>query len=1298
MLRKTLLRYTTTKAQKALKPCFDKWHSNILNVIFVEYDASIVKYEEELYKANVALIDNEKYLHDVFKKNRVRGSKVIGEWLKKLVYSNLKTCLRTWKEFVSEHNRLEIVYKRIVKQWKYKSVIYCIHSWKDYTSTRIRMRNLVSKRLFDKSYRKLSSAIIKWKEYTQNHSVNLLHNTIDSLTNDVYNLKQIAIVKDDDYKKLEVIIEGLQTKNNLRGVSKIRKVCYRFLKTKFHQWIDNANEREKERRVLERFVNKWRLKPAVMALSEWKEYVSLRKRLRGIMKRAFSDGAHKKRVAAWTTWRSFVKQFHSDALLQTLEQQYKNIENLKNDLIAKDKAMDDLRSVVEGIYGDKKIKAFNTMSRMINGKCSIAFVTWKSFVVDEKNNERILRKFVNKIRLAGAMKCLVKWRTFADTRKMLRNLINKNIFSKSAKLLSAGFRSWRYNSQRLSSETLTSELNYLREEVKDLRIVCEKLKIDNDEQESTLVQLKAEKIASSHKAMQKFINMWQHKSLLTTYSSWKTFTTTAKNEKKVMVKFITKMCHAKLLAPFKEWIWFTETKRHNEALLAKWGARWRNRSVTATLERWKFYVRINKEENNEALQWERKVSSILKKMMNGKLLSIFNTWRETVLEIIDHRRIVTKFVKRMQLSGCMRAIGQWRDMVKTRKWLRRLMGRMLGSREVKLLTAGWTTWRLKVKEMSDNGMKRIIVALEDSLAEQRITLEAQSDQINELEEHIRSMFGDKQDKAVQVLVKMLHAQLNAAFMTWLDRVEELRRHEHIIQKTSNRIRLNSASQAMNTMKEFYKQRKFLKKFMVRMVGGRRVKMLAAGMERWKEHVHYHRHGEKEGELDKLFEELEELRAELEESQETIQMYANRYAEELMAKKDKAKKVIIRLVNGKLMAAWSAWTDSVRQEKHNEEVRLKFAKRLMFRGAAKAITLWKEVVHERKFLRRFLNRMLGGNAIASKAAAMRTWRDSVRGYREGEEKVVIEKLEGICGEQAMEIDGLKEDLEYLQSQVAQMQSEQQVHMQKAMKNFVAMWQGKGLLKVFSAWKSLVLGSQERRLLLQKVVLKWQGRLIERCLVAWRGYAKARKQERSKHVVVKEGEWQEFLRDARAITPRNSNTHRPDLRESKSMPARRQPTKSFNFDMDDSDGENSNTGGGRRGSSRAHTPTYNELVAQDALDPTDIRNMSEDALQDELLRRGLPTSGSRPALIARLTAVSDFLSPRSKSLIMRSSSALGDHGHGGHPHDDDEDLMHASINHYASELQTGPAQAARGSRIGGSTRTSTGSLRRGASSHR
>ena len=137
------------------------------------------------------------------------------------------------------------------------------------------------------------------------------------------------------------------------------------------------------------------------------------------------------------------------------------------------------------------------------------------------------------MRLQGAAKCLNKWRSYKSTRQFLRNLVNKNIFCKSAKMLAIAFRTWIHNAAEQSADALARELEELREEVLLLRSATAQQKADGEEMEQQLVNLQAEKMRHAQKSMKKFVIMWQHKCLLTTYHAWRGFVTKQSRDKGV---------------------------------------------------------------------------------------------------------------------------------------------------------------------------------------------------------------------------------------------------------------------------------------------------------------------------------------------------------------------------------------------------------------------------------------------------------------------------------------------------------------------------------------------------------------------------------------------------------------------------------------------------------------------------------------------------------------------------------------------------------------------------------------------
>jgi len=103
---------------------------------------------------------------------------------------------------------------------------------------------------------------------------------------------------------------------------------------------------------------------------------------------------------------------------------------------------------------------------------------------------------------------------------------------------------------------------------------------------------------------------------------------------------------------------------------------------------------------------------------------------------------------------------------------------------------------------------------------------------------------------------MINAKINSAFNSWLEYIEVIKRTEALMKKVGNRIRLAGVSKSINRWKEYSGKRKWLRRFCTRMIGGTRVKMLAAGLDKWKQGLHNSELEQIELELQSAYSELE----------------------------------------------------------------------------------------------------------------------------------------------------------------------------------------------------------------------------------------------------------------------------------------------------------------------------------------------------------------------------------------------------------------------------------------------------------
>ena len=194
------------------------------------------------------------------------------------------------------------------------------------------------------------------------------------------------------------------------------------------------------------------------------------------------------------------------------------------------------------------------------------------------------------------------------------------------------------------------------------------------------------------------------------------------------------------------------------------------------------------------------------RMMKSSMVRTFFLWKENVDEIVHNRHVVSKFVNRMKMSGASRAIVKWRELVHTRQRLRKFINKMVGGKRSMLLLSGFNSWNMYTKNHQSNHLEKAVEELEEICKEQTSKMQAQMDQIEELEEHIRSAMGVQTEKAVRVIHKMINSKINSAFNSWIDHIELLKRNEALMLKIANRIRYRGVSMSIASWRAYTKKR------------------------------------------------------------------------------------------------------------------------------------------------------------------------------------------------------------------------------------------------------------------------------------------------------------------------------------------------------------------------------------------------------------------------------------------------------------------------------------------------------------
>jgi len=1216
-LRTTVAKNFQRKNVKNKSGFFRHWKAVVTMVNTYSWEDEVSKLEKVIADKDEKIVELEDFRDKLFRKNQDKAIKV----LNRILHSQLALAFGMWNETIAEYRRQEFVKVRFIQKWKYKPCVAALINWKELVITRVRVRKLLARATTEKSFQWKSRAMNSWKEYVKNFDYNFLQISVANLEEQVAQRDDQITNLQTDLSELVAFRDQIFNRDRHKAVKVLNRICHAQLYAAMTIWSNMVAETNRLEALKNRFVFKWKHSGCASALVTWKSFVATRKKLRHILQRACSDYKLKKKSAAINSWKAYVKAFDADSLKTQVtnltlinKQQNAELKELRREI-------NSMQDAVDGLFYDRRRRAMAIMSKIVNHQKFTAFRFWSDSVQILKQNEFVVRKFLARMMLGSCAKCVLKWREVVSDRKKMRNFVKKFLLSKDLRLKSVALRTWVSKSKKLTEKDSARHIKLLEKELRGQKAEADNLTAALKETEDLVVKLQQEKIGVLKRNMQKFINMWQHKALHSTYVAWSGWVKTSKTEKVLMARFLKKLLNRTLLKYYNCWHEFHMNEKRNRFILHKFGMRMKNALTTRCLESWKHWTIKRKIENMEERTNEQKVQGVLARMIKGSMVRTFLLWRENVAEIVRNRYVVGKFVRRMQLGGALRAVGRWKELVATRKKMRSFIGKMIGGKRLMLLGAGFNSWRVFASGVEAGCLERAVCELEDIVSEQSEKMKAQMDQIAELEEHIRKAMGVQTEKAIRVIHKMVNVRLNSAFMSWVDLVDKIKRDESIVVKIAARIRYRGVSMSLTRWKELVSTRKWLRRFCVRMVGGTRIKWLSMGMEKWKQGVNSCEKEDAENRVNELIEELEEINERFSASQETLEMYEARYATELRAKRGRTMHVMVRLMHGKMLPAFACWKEGVDKVKRDEELLKKFVKKMYLRGAVKAIACWKEVVGERKFLRRFMNRMLGGRDLALKSAAIRTWCDSVRGYKEGEEKVVIGKMELALENQSEEIDSLNSEIEFLRNQIEALNSEKMAANMKAMKKFIEMWNGKNLYKCFNGWKTWVKEIENTRRILARTVLKWQNKLIERVWVEWRVWHVAEVKERRLRRMKeeKEGEWQNFLRHSRGVGATEEDNSENSSRRINT-----------NFD------EDSYKRGGVR---RVDSPTGSRTGDLKQISPQSIRNMNSSDLQIELRKRGLPANGSRAAMIARLTACQDFLSPRTVMIKSKIRSDAG-----------------------------------------------------------
>ncbi|GMH92566.1 hypothetical protein TrVE_jg14099 [Triparma verrucosa] len=456
-----------------------------------------------------------------------------------------------------------------------------------------------------------------------------------------------------------------------------------------------------------------------------------------------------------------------------------------------------------------------------------------------------------------------------------------------------------------------------------------------------------------------------------------------------------------------------------------------------------------KQSGKEGSDGKVRVAQFLKRWTQASTYKVFLTWKENFEEAKRNRAIVNKFLQRMVRGGLYRCLFAWvtfvSDLKKERRIVKRFRARFLNQEVAKCL-ATWCDFvdgRRRSRKLAKRVFGRMVYG--------KLWTAFERWKGAENEEEVRA----REIKAVNVLCRILNRQLDLAFSTWVAGVAFEKRCEAVLAKFAARVKLREARAAIVTWVDMVDKRKRVRRLMNRLITGKDGLALREAWAVWSDHCRSRGWEEvqalltqREEIIEKQAARLQEVEAKLEllhqrgeemgmaSAKRMVQMWQNKCLNNvLQAWKNYAKgqvedrvkmnrflsrwtnqclskcydswklyakeEIRCRMVVAKFIKRWKsqcltkcflAWAWELREGKKDRIIVERFRKRFLNQCIGRAYNSWISYVNDRKWLRSFVGRVLGGMT----GVAFSTWKEEteMRKLKQEEEErqaIILKKF-------------------------------------------------------------------------------------------------------------------------------------------------------------------------------------------------------------------------------------------------------------------------------------------------------------------
>jgi len=196
--------------------------------------------------------------------------------------------------------------------------------------------------------------------------------------------------------------------------------------------------------------------------------------------------------------------------------------------------------------------------------------------------------------------------------------------------------------------------------------------------------------------MRRFVAKWRNATVAKCFLAWQIDSAEEKRNRVVLGRFLQRMQNNVLAKCFVGWGWFARENIKERGILKKFRARMQNMCAARAFASWVAFKLESRRVKVVAFKVMARVGNVLLAAAFGKWSHNYVSELEEEKEAERQRKVLEKFVNRMQLSCVVKCVGQWREFVRERKFLRLFVGRMVGGMYFALMGDGFRLFRRQV--------------------------------------------------------------------------------------------------------------------------------------------------------------------------------------------------------------------------------------------------------------------------------------------------------------------------------------------------------------------------------------------------------------------------------------------------------------------------------------------------------------------------------------------------------------------------------------------------------------------------